>query len=119
MIPSINRAIYSLVLSSLTLVFLTTNTFSQGLTGQISGTLTDPQGGAVAGAVVEVINEETAQSRSVTADSEGHFVLTQLLPGTYTLKVTANGFKQVEQKGIILTANERVSIRNVTLEVGD
>jgi hypothetical protein len=119
MIPSTYRTIRCLLLSSLTLAFLITNISAQGLTGQISGTLTDPQGGAVTGATVEVINEETAQSRSVTADSEGHFVVTQLLPGTYTLKVTANGFKKFEQKGIILTANERVSTRNVTLEVGD
>jgi hypothetical protein len=119
MISSTYLTIRCLLLSSLTLVFLITNISAQGLTGQISGTLTDSQGGAVTGATVEVINEETAQSRSVTADSEGHFVVTQLLPGTYTLKVTANGFKQFEQKGIILTANERVSTRNVTLEVGD
>jgi hypothetical protein len=119
MIPSTPQTIRCLLLSSLTLVFLITNISAQGLTGQISGTLTDSQGGAVTGATVEVINEETAQSRSVTADSEGHFIVTQLLPGTYTLKVTANGFKKFEQKGIILTANERVSTRNVTLEVGD
>jgi Carboxypeptidase regulatory-like domain len=119
MLPSSSSTIRCLLLSSLTLALLITQISAQGLTGQISGTLTDAQGGAVPGAVVEVINEETAQLRSVTADSEGHFVVTQLLPGTYTLKVSANGFKQIEQKGIILTANERVSTRNVTLEVGD
>jgi Carboxypeptidase regulatory-like domain len=119
MIPSTPQTIRCLLLSSLALVFLMTNISAQGLTGQISGTLTDSRGGAVTGATVEVINEETAQSRSVTANSEGHFVVTQLLPGTYTLKVMANGFKKFEQKGIILTANERVSTRNVTLEVGD
>ncbi len=91
----------------------------QGLTGQISGTLTDPNGGVVPNAKVEVINEETAQARVVTADSEGNFIVTQLLPGTYSLFVTATGFKKFEQRGIILTANDRVAVRKVTLEVGD
>ena len=92
---------------------------AQGLTGQISGTLTDPNGGVVPNAKVEVINEETARTVAATSDSEGNFVVPQLLSGTYTLIVTANGFKRFEQRGIILTANERVDVRQITLEVGD
>jgi carboxypeptidase family protein len=92
---------------------------AQGLTGQISGSLADSQGGVVSNAKVEVINEETAQSRVVTSDVAGNFVVTQLLPGTYSLVVTADGFKKFEQKGIIVPANERVVVRKATLEVGD
>ncbi|HEX5081443.1 MAG TPA: carboxypeptidase-like regulatory domain-containing protein, partial [Blastocatellia bacterium] len=81
------------LLMSLALSCLLAGASAQGLTGQISGSLADAQGGAVSGARVEVINEETAQTRSVTAGSDGNFVVTQLLPGTYTLVVSANGFK--------------------------
>jgi carboxypeptidase family protein len=89
------------------------------LTGQISGSLADAQGGAVSGARVEVINEETAQTRAITTDGDGNFVVTQLLPGTYSLVVSASGFKRFEQKGIIVSANERVTLRRAILEVGD
>src|SRR5215510_4968798 len=93
--------------------------YAQGLTGQISGTLTDSNGGVVPNAKVQVLNEETSQAREVTSDSDGNFVVPQLLPGTYSLVITAGGFKKFEQKGIVLTANERVAVRKITLEVGD
>lgn len=92
---------------------------AQGLTGQISGILTDPNGGVVPNAKIEVTNEETARVVTVKADSEGNFVASNLLSGTYTLVVTAAGFKRFEQKGIVVTANERVAVRRIALEVGD
>jgi len=113
------KSISYAMLMSLALACLLTGASAQGLTGQISGTLNDRNGGVVSNARVEVINEETAQSRAVTSDGEGNFVVTQLLPGTYSMVVTAGGFKRFEQKGIVLTANERVAVRKVTLEVGD
>ncbi len=117
--PATGKLIRYLSLISLALACLLAGALAQGLTGQISGTLTDPQGGVVSGARVEVTNQETAQTREVTTDSDGNFVVTQLLPGTYSLAVSASGFKKFEQKGIALTANERVALRKVTLEVGD
>jgi Carboxypeptidase regulatory-like domain len=92
---------------------------AQGLTGQISGILTDPNGGVVPNAKIEVINEETARVVTASSDSDGNFVVPQLLSGVYTLVVTASGFKRYEQKGVILTANERVAVRRIKLEVGD
>ena len=93
--------------------------FGQGLTGQLSGTLTDAQGSVVPNAQVEIRNEETARIVTVVADSEGNFVVPQLLPGTYTVTVTASGFKKFERKGIPVTANERVPLGRIALEVGD
>ncbi len=117
--PATRKSISYALLISLTLACLLNSASAQGLTGQISGSLTDSQGGVVSNARVEVINEETAQSRAVSSDVAGNFVVTQLLPGTYSLVVTAGGFKRFEQKGIILAANERFVVRKVTLEIGD
>lgn len=114
-----NKTVCRLTLLFLMLASLVTRSSAQGLTGQISGTLGDPNGGVLPNAKVEVINQETAQVRAVTSDSEGNFVVTQLLPGTYALVVTATGFKKFEQKGIVLTSNERVDVHTLALEVGD
>src|SRR5215475_5908081 len=92
---------------------------AQGLTGQISGTLNDPNGGVVPGATVEVTNQQTAQVRTVISDSEGNFVVTQLLPGTYSIAVTAAGFKKFERRNVVLTATERIDVHRLGLEVGD
>src|SRR5262245_35098972 len=117
MSPSINRIIFLLL--SLALVCWSQNTNAQGLTGQISGILIDSNGGVVPNAKIEAINEETARVVTASSDNDGNFVVPQLLSGTYTLVVTASGFKRFEQKGIVLTANDRVAVRRITLEVGD
>jgi hypothetical protein len=117
MSPSRSR-IKSLLLF-LALVCCLQSANAQGLTGQISGILTDPNGGVVPNAKIEVINEETARVVTASSDDAGNFVVPQLLSGTYTLIVTASGFKRFEQKGIVLTANDRVAVRRIALEVGD
>src|SRR3977135_4173580 len=78
----------------------------QGLTGQISGTISDPSGAAVADADVQVTNTETGQTRSAKSDNQGYFVFTQLLPGKFMLTITAPGFKKYEQPEISVTATE-------------
>src|SRR5262249_61661285 len=104
------------LLMSLALACLLTGARAQGLTGQISGTLNDRNGGVVPGAKVEVINQETAQVRMVISDGEGNFVVTQLLPGNYSISVTAGGVKKVEKRNIPLTANQRVDVHRLQRE---
>ncbi|MBL8173251.1 MAG: TonB-dependent receptor [Bryobacterales bacterium] len=93
--------------------------FGQGLTGSISGSVTDPTGAAIAGAEVTLVNVSTSQSRQIQSEPSGDFVFTQLLPGTFKLSVVAKGFKRYEQTDIILTATERVVLRTVNLQVGE
>lgn len=117
MSPSINRI--SFLLLCLVLIGGCLSANAQGLTGQISGTLTDANGGVVPNAKVEIINQETARVVIVTADSDGNFVAPQLLSGTYSIVVSATGFKKFEQKNIVLAANDRVDVHKLVLEVGD
>jgi len=119
MLPSIIRTCCRLSLLLCTLVGLFISASAQGLTGQISGTLNDPNGGVVPNAQIEVTNQATALVRTVTSDNDGNFVVAQLLPGTYSITVTAAGFKKFERRGIVLTATERIDVHKLTLEVGD
>lgn len=91
----------------------------QGLTGQISGTVTDQTGSGVPGATVTLTNVETSQPREVTTGSTGDFVFPQLLRGTYRLTVTAQGFKRFERETVELTATERVVLPAVQMELGE
>jgi hypothetical protein len=90
----------------------------QGLTGRVSGTVTDPTGAIVPGATVEITNSQTSQTRSSQTNAEGYFVFNELLPGTYSLAVNLQGFKKFEQQNIVVTANERVTLPIIRLEVG-
>jgi hypothetical protein len=90
---------------------------AQLTTGQISGTVRDSSSGAVPGAAVHVVSEETALDRAANTDKDGRYTVTNLAVGGYTVKVDVAGFKSFVHAGIQLTAGERIEI-NPRLEVG-
>lgn len=91
----------------------------QGLTGSISGTVTDQSGAAIPGAEITLVNVETSQTRQTTSGGNGDFVFTQILPGTFRLSVTAKGFKKYEQTDFALTSTERLVLKPAVLELGE
>src|SRR5687767_15914916 len=63
---------------------------------QFNGTVTDPGGGVLVGAVVVATNTETnVESKSTTTDA-GVYVIPYLPNGTYRIRVTAPGFRPAE-----------------------
>ena len=76
--------------------------FAQVNTGRILGTVTDQSGGVVAGATVAVTNSQTGVARNLTTDEAGEYAAPNLIPGTYTVRVTANGFQAFERQNILL-----------------
>ena len=92
---------------------------AQSVTGQISGTVVDPAGAIVAGANVELTHDLSQTVRKFSTESNGSFVFTGLIPGAYSLKVGMAGFKAYDQKGITVSAQERVDLHEIHLEVGE
>jgi len=70
-------------------------------------------------ATVTLVSESTGDRRAVTTNDAGGFVFAAALPGTYTITVDQRGFRKFERKGNVLTANERLSIGNIALVIGD
>lgn len=96
----------------LALVFLFALSLSKPLraqltTGAILGTVTDPSGAAIPGAKVTVTNTGTQVARTATTAQNGDYVFNLLLPGTYSVTVTASGFKVFTASGIALAAGDR------------
>jgi hypothetical protein len=91
---------------------------AQGLTGQISGTVTDASAAVLPGATVVVRNAGTNSTREVVTGPDGTFLFPDLLAGIYDVKVSMSGFKTYEQTGIVLGATERLTLRRITLAVG-
>src|SRR5580658_46673 len=92
--------------------------FAQRDLSTLAGTITDPTGGVVANAKVTITEVDTGESYVTTTNSLGEFVRPALKAATYTVTVTAPGFKTSQQKDIILSPGERTGI-NITLTVGD
>lgn len=91
---------------------------AQGLTGQIGGTVVDAQAAAIPAATVTVRNVETRVTREALTDSDGRFVITNVVAGEYDVQVSLAGFKTYERKGVRVAATERVALPAVTLEIG-
>ena len=91
---------------------------AQTTSGQISGTVVDPQAAVVPGAKVVLVNEGTGSTRTATTGSNGTFVFPALTPGGYNLRVETSGFKSLQRTGILLTANEERSLGSLALQVG-
>jgi len=72
----------------------------------------------VPGAAVSVISETRGVTFPTTSGSTGDFIITNIPGDTYTISVSMNGFKQVERKGVLVVAGDRVAVGNITLEVG-
>ena len=93
-------------------------TNAQTITGSISGAVTDANGGMIPGATVTLTSEKTGQSRGSTTNSEGRFNFAALQPGNYALKIERQGFQTLEQRGVILSANENLALGELKLQPG-
>src|SRR5580704_127206 len=91
---------------------------AQETAGSISGTITDPSGASVKGAVVTLTNTDRGQVvRTLTTNLAGFYTATSLPLGTYNVKVTAGGFRSEEVSGLVLHANDALTV-NRQLAVG-
>src|SRR5215467_5185957 len=86
-------------------------------TGALSGTVADSSGAVVSGATVNITNEATGDVRRLSTQSDGSFVASLLLPGTYRIEVVGKGFKTLVWLNIAMFATEKKDLR-LALEVG-
>ena len=101
----------------LCVVLLGSAFYAFGQDATIVGTVTDPSGAAVPNVSITIVNTETGLSRQLTSNGEGQYVAPSLRIGHYTVRAEASGFKQVEQKGIVLAVGDRTRV-DMKLEIG-
>jgi hypothetical protein len=90
---------------------------AQDTRGNISGTVTDANGGVITGATVVVANTGTGTATRLTTNSSGYYEAPLLLTGTYSVTVESTGFKRTVRSGMTLALGEQLQI-NFQLEVG-
>ena len=86
-------------------------------TGSIVGTVSDPSGAAIAGATVELTNEATGVTRSVTTNGDGAYQFTAVTPGTYSVKASSSSFEAAVHTHLDIDVQSRPAI-DFTLKVG-
>ncbi|MBZ5527164.1 MAG: carboxypeptidase regulatory-like domain-containing protein [Acidobacteriia bacterium] len=94
-----------------------TSVSAQETTGGLQGTVKDPSGAVVPNAQVIVTGSSLVGSKEATTDASGYYRFANLPPGTYSLTVTAKGFRTVKREGLTLEVGHLPSI-DISLEVG-
>ena len=94
------RALHLLLMVSI----LAVGALAQTSRGTVNGTVTDPTGAVISGASVVLTNTATTVSRSTVANNEGFYRFDAVDLGTYTIKVTAQGFGAILKSGIVVSA---------------
>lgn len=113
-IRSLGRACLSLalLLSSAPAAFAQITT-----SGRLTGVVTDTQGAVVTGAEVVAVSNETKQEFRVTSSDEGGWAIPSAPNGTYTVTVSAPGFKKTVVQSVKVDVGQPTTV-NASLEPG-
>jgi len=98
-------------------VCLTTSLLAQSTFGTILGTVTDASDAVMPNIVVKITNQGEGVTREVRSDAQGNYQAENLKDGLYTVKVQAEGFREVTVQDVRLTARQIVR-RDLKLVVG-
>ncbi|HXN53459.1 MAG TPA: carboxypeptidase regulatory-like domain-containing protein [Candidatus Acidoferrum sp.] len=90
---------------------------AQSTGGRIRGTVTDPSGGAITGAKLQLTNEANGTQRETESGANGEYIFLEVPVGTYQLEVSQQGFKKYVRKGIVVNLNEVVGL-DIPLQLG-
>jgi len=82
--------------------------YAQVVGSTVHGTVTDPSGAAVSGAIVIVRNDDTGTERRLTTDNAGRYAAPSVAVGTYTITISAAGFTAEKHAGVSLTVGQAI-----------
>lgn len=104
----------ALLLGQATFVGIST---AQSTNASLSGVIKDPSGAVVPDAELVLTSQQTNIQQRYSTQSDGLYRFANLQAGNYGLTVTAKGFQQLTQQGIVLGLNEAATL-DLTLTVG-
>jgi Carboxypeptidase regulatory-like domain len=116
MMLTFSRLVRSLAVVFALLCVGSVGSLGQGL-GSVTGIVTDPSGAAVPGATVMLTEVKTGAVSMTESHGDGLYVFPSVAPSEYRIDVTQTGFEKYSQTGIVLQADQSLTV-NVSLSVG-
>lgn len=102
-------------------VALVLTTAASGLaqqgTSELRGRALDQQGASMPGVPIVITNQDNGQFREATTGTDGAFLLSGMVPGTYTVRAELTGFKKYETQNVRLEVG-RSTLLEIRLELG-
>jgi len=92
---------------------------AQGVTGTITGTVKDAQGGVIPGATVTLISDTRGTtSAPAISNASGDFVFPNVTADTYTVQIEMPSFRTLRRSGVSVSPGSIVALGSITIEVG-
>jgi hypothetical protein len=104
-------------LSLLVWVCAAAQALAQQGTAQLSGKITDAQGGAIPGVNIVITNEDSGVVRDTVSTSDGSYFAAQMVPGRYRIQATLEGFKALDRRNVVLIVGQTAAV-DLVMEVG-
>src|SRR5687768_9682729 len=115
----LTRPVRRVVGASVILLAVSTLAAAQGVTGTVSGTVRDTQGGVIPGATVTLISEaRDTRSAPVITNAQGDFVFANVTADTYTVQIEMSSFRPLRRTGVAVSSGSIVALGSITIEVG-
>jgi len=115
---SVHLALHASILCLLVgLIFGRAASGQTGGQGAIQGTVTDPTGAVVSNATVTATDQASGVNTTRPSSSSGLYTISPIIPGTYTVTVTAPGFQTYKQQNLVVDAL-KVTGLNIVIAVG-
>src|SRR5215472_3530994 len=107
-----------LALCLLTAGFCAPSLMAQTTYGQVTGTVTDQSGAAIADAQVTLTNIGTTEKRTQSSGTDGVYIFVNILPGKYRVDAEKTGFKRVSNPEVVVEVGQTARI-DLALQVGE
>ena len=91
--------------------------WGQGAVGTLNGTILDSTGAVIPGATITATNTGTGIENATSSTTAGAYTLPYLQPGTYTLRISAPGFRTANRENVILRVGQTMTV-NIAMELG-
>ena len=100
-------------------LMLAASAFAQGVSGTVTGTVKDAQGGVIPGATVTLISDTRAtESAPAITNSSGDFVFPNVAADTYTIRVEMPSFRTLRRSGVSVSPGSIVALGTLTIDIG-
>jgi hypothetical protein len=87
------------------------------VSGDLTGTVTDPTGAVVSGATVTLKSDATGATRTATTDGSGAYRFSLIQPGSYTVSANAQGFSNAQATTTVSAG--QATVADVKMAVGN
>ncbi|MBS1815236.1 MAG: TonB-dependent receptor [Acidobacteria bacterium] len=92
--------------------------YAQDVRATLNGRVQDASGAAIPNASVTVVNTATGVETTVTSSGDGNYTVPFLVPGPYTVRATASGFKSTERANVQLHVGDKITV-DLNLPIGE